>query len=230
MCGFRKEVLSGARAVILILLSWLPGQIQAGEIDLSVEQWQLLEYHGIPGHALSQAGDRLHIAVKRSASPVVQAFSTPLQATRLHIRAYIDGSVDLAGLPNGVVQGNQSFDDFRLRVGIIYEGNTTLDPFQLSIAPAWVRYLYRIVPEGTGIDHVEFLNSWTDHRLAGQQRQHPATPLWRERFLLETDPSGKINQTVMLEHDAQILGVWISSDGDDTGSCFNVYIEELTFL
>ena len=198
-------------------------QVYGKDISLDSADWNLLSYRSIPSHTISNSDGALKIAVKRSASPLVTMFPGKPSGRILEIEAKINGQLDLAKTP----QGEKGADDFRLRVGLIFAGEAVIDPFQLSLAPPWIKKLSSLLPEGTGISHVQFWNTYLDPNLANLQRNHPTSELWREHFILKVEQDGRIRQQVEIEETAELLGVWISTDGDDTGSCFDVRIEKL---
>ncbi|MBX2867124.1 MAG: hypothetical protein KTR18_00505 [Acidiferrobacterales bacterium] len=193
------------------------------DISLDTKDWHLLSYRGIPSHTISNTQGALSVSVKRSASPLITLLDNPRSVKELDIKATIVGDLVLSE----VTQGNKGADDFRLRVGLIFAGHTVVDPFQLSVAPSWIKRLHTLLPKNLGVSHVQFWNTYLDASLANQQRIHPTTDRWRENFVLEVDAEGKIQQRLEISETAKLLGIWISSDGDDTGSCFEVKIERL---
>jgi len=196
----------------------------AAEVSLNPSDWHLLSYRGIPSHRILSKEHGMKIEVKRSASPLVALLPEPTVASELMIRAAIDGDLNLSKQP----QGSKGADDFRLRVGLIYEGNQALDSFQLALAPSWLKRLAKLLPDGTGVSHVQFLNTYSDPELRNLERTHPTTQLWQERFILDVNQMGKIDQRITVADAAKVIGIWISTDGDDTDSCFDVIIEQIS--
>ncbi len=198
--------------------------VHALQIPLEPGPWQILGYRGIPVNEVDFSGDDMEIGVNGSAGAIVYPLKVVGRYGRLHVDAVIHGRVDLGSN----VQGGKGGDDFRLRVGLVYAGDKTLNFFQRTVAPKWIRTLYALAPKGSGISRVEFYNTWQDPVLEGRVRPHPTTDIWREHFVLETDSAGRVNQTLAIPTDADIVAVWISSDGDDTGSSYNVRIHSLS--
>jgi hypothetical protein len=209
---------------ILITLSACALQTAVAlEIPLEEDRWQVLEFRQIPAHGIAFDQGVMQIQVSGSAGVIMLPLERPGRFSRLHVKARIDGRVDLDGVPQGAEGG----DDFRLRVGLVYAGEKTLNFIQRSIAPEWIRRLYALAPEGSGISRVEFFNTWQDPVLEGERREHPTSESWREHFVLPTSETGGIATGVEIPTDADIVAVWISTDGDDTGSSFRVSIERL---
>ncbi|MGF1642799.1 MAG: hypothetical protein ACFCUJ_04090 [Thiotrichales bacterium] len=192
------------------------------EIPLDAASWRILAYSNRPANEL-RFGDGMTINVSGSASPVVYALPSPLRVGTVHLRATIDGDVAL----DGRVQGGPGADDFLLRLGLVYEGEQRLGFVQRRLAAPWVRELHALAPPDTGISRVEFLNIHSDPRIAGLQRDHPLASILKERFILERPADGRIDVSFPVPTDARVLAVWLSADGDDTGSAFSVTLHRI---
>jgi len=212
------------RSLILIYGMVVSNISFSAEVSLDPSDWHLLSYRGIPSHRIFSKEQGMKIEVKRSASPLVALLPQPTVANELMIRAAIDGDLNL----HNQAQGTKGADDFRLRVGLIYEGDQALDSFQLALAPSWLKRLARLLPDGTGVSHVQFLNTYSDPILQNLERTHPTTKLWQEKFILDVNQMGKIDQRITVADAAKVIGIWISTDGDDTNSCFDVIIEQIS--
>jgi len=212
------------RSLILICGMVVSNISFSAEVSLDPSDWHLLSYRGIPSHRIFSKEQGMKIEVKRSASPLVALLPQPTVANELMIRAAIDGDLNL----HNQAQGTKGADDFRLRVGLIYEGDQALDSFQLALAPSWLKRLARLLPDGTGVSHVQFLNTYSDPILQNLERTHPTTKLWQEKFILDVNQMGKIDQRITVADAAKVIGIWISTDGDDTNSCFDVIIEQIS--
>ncbi len=200
-----------------------PLSLQALDIPLEPDGWQVLAYRNIPNNQVRFLKEGMEVQVDGSAGAIIFPLSAPDRFNKLHVRAKIQGTINL----DGHIQGERGSDDFRLRIGLVYAGQKTLNFLQWSIAPRWIRKLYALAPKDTGISRVEFYNTWQHPSLKGQQRFHPTTSLWREHFLLMTDPEGGIDQSLVVPTDADVIAVWISIDGDDTDSSYQVTIQSL---
>ena len=172
------------------------------------EGWTDWGFRGIPRHVVTRSAEGLRIAVVRSAGPVVYRLPAPLAVTGLTAIGRIDG--DLA--VSGPMQGQPQHDDYALRVGLVTKGTRRLGRLQRLFAPEWVRNLYDLVPAGSGLSDVQFFNLGVDGAPRGRERQHPLHELLR----------------VALDAPVETLGIWIGSDGDDTGSTFSLLLTSLT--
>ena len=111
------------------------------------------------------------VEVAQSASPLIHPLPGPLNVSEISVSAQIVGDIQLAGRK----QGEEDTDDFVFRLGLVHEGEQTLNFLQRSIAADWIKKLYNLAPEGTGISNISFYNVYSDDRLANQVREHPLT-------------------------------------------------------
>ena len=72
----------------------------------------------------------------------------------------IKGTVDqLVNIPSPEKQGEKNWDDFNLRLGLVLLGSHTLKWYQEVLAADWVKEMFKLAPEGQGIDRIYFLNA-----------------------------------------------------------------------
>ena len=201
----------------------------AGVIALPLQQqdrWQVLEYSGLPANGVVFDARGMSVSVSRSASPIIY----PLPGSRPVHAVEVSGELsDLLKLEEKV-QGQTGADDFSLKMGLVLGGDKTLNFFQRLASPDWIRTLYALAPKGSGIDHILFLNAVQDEQLLGDQRQHPLSPLILERNVWLLDRSGPFELSYELETPRDVVAVWISIDGDDSGSEFSVLIRNLLLI
>ncbi|MTI15503.1 hypothetical protein [Sansalvadorimonas verongulae] len=165
----------------------------------------------------------MSIHVNQSASPLIYPFSQPVALQEIALTLHIQGEINLSGRK----QGEEGADDFLFRLGVVYEGDRRMGRFQRLMAPQWIKTLFALAPEGTGIDYISFYNVYSDHRLAGQERVHPASQLLKEHFVEPQTDDGHVTMKVSPESGKRVLGLWLSSDGDDTASEYSVQINSL---
>ncbi len=215
----------------LLLSCCLPGNSYAlPPVSIPLDQadgWQVLEYSGIPSHEIDFTPDGMIIAVRQSASPVIFPIE-PQIVTTLKVSAEIAGVFRLKPYR----QGDKGNDDFLLRVGLVYEGDQTLNFIQRSFAAKWIKVLFDLAPRGTGVERIQFYNAYSDPLLTDTARVHPLSELMSEHFITYVpeavaDELRTIQFEVQPETDRRVLALWISSDGDDTKSSFRVKIHEI---
>ena len=198
----------------------------AGVIALPLQQqdrWQLLEYSSLPANRVEFGARGMSISVNRSASPIIYPLPGPRPVRAVEVRGELSELLDL----EGKTQGQTGADDFCLKIGLVLAGDKTLNIFQRMASPGWVRTLYALAPKGSGIDHILFLNAVQDGQWLGQRREHPLSPLIRERNVWLVDRSGPFELSYELEAVREVVAVWISIDGDDSGSEFSVLLRDL---
>lgn len=186
--------------------------------------WQLLEYDGIPANQVTFGEQGMLIAVDRSASPIILPLSEPQSVSRITVTGELDGLLKLeAGR-----QGLEGADDFSVKIGLVVAGDKRLNFMQRMVSAEWVKTLFDLAPEDAGIDHILFLNAVQSESQLGHQRQHPLSDLIYERYVWLLDRSGAFDLEYELETPKDIVAVWLSIDGDDSGSSFSTMIKRLT--
>jgi hypothetical protein len=140
----------------------------------------------------------------------------------------VKGSINgLINLPEQGVQGEKTFDDFALRIGLVIKGDKRLNWFQRSVAPEWVLTLYGLAPKKVGIDQILFLAATQQDEKLDTQRAHPLSDLINEKFVWKLDQEGEFSFEVDLPESKDVLAVWLSSDGDDTDSVYQITYNEI---
>ena len=188
------------------------------------EGWQLLHYSNIPPNSVDFSTRGLRIQVDHSAAPLVYPLSAPMAVARLAVRGRVDG--DLRVAPQR--QGEEGFDDYVLRAGLVLTGSRRLGFFRRMFAPAWVKRLHAVALPNEGISKVRFFNIGTDPGQIGQRRVHPLSDLFEEEVVTVLRTDGTFELDVPLIPPVEAVAVWLSSDGDDTGSVFTVLVERIT--
>ncbi len=186
-----------------------------------------MSFRKIPANTVRFADDGLHIAVDKSASPLVHKLAAPLAIRGVRIRASWQGTLDL---PAGAVQGQVSADDFVLKAGLVEAGPQTLNWVQRRVAAPWIKTLFKLAPKGSGVERIHFLSTTQDAALLGTQRVHPLSELLYESRITRLSNPGEFELYQSFDEPVEILGLWLSADGDDTGSRFDVLIHQITFM
>lgn len=198
----------------------------SGVISLPLNEqtgWQILQYSKLPPHRIrfSQAG--LEIMVDGSAMPLIYPLTAPARINAIRVKGRIEGSLRVPAAR----QGEEKFDDYAFRIGLVEPGERTLNFAQRQFAARWVRKLFELAPKGRGISRIHFFNVGTDKSQIGRRRQHPLSELIVEQVVAVPGPDGRFDFAHRLDRPIETLAVWLSSDGDDTGSRFNIVVEEI---
>ncbi|MFK8016864.1 MAG: hypothetical protein AB8G17_15665 [Gammaproteobacteria bacterium] len=211
--------------IFLLLAMWFCVPALALEIPVGdLDRWTTLSFRNIPANTVTARGGSLEVSVARSASPLVHKLDRPVTITGVTIRARWQGELSL---PDGVVQGTEGFDDFVLKVGIVEAGDQTLNWVQRRIAPAWIKRLFKLAPEGSGVKRIHFLSTTQQAALVGSERVHPLSELLFETRVHQLPEPGVLEWTYRFDEPVETLGLWLSLDGDDTASAFQVSIDQI---
>ena len=199
-------------------------RLRALVLPLDTENgWQVLKYSKLPPHRIRFSPAGLEMTVEASAMPLIYPLPERLRVSEIRVIGRVDGALRL---PPGR-QGEQSFDDYAFRIGLVEPGERTLNFVQRQLAAAWVRKLFELAPKGSGISKIHFFNVGADKAHIGRQRQHPLSDLLLETVLALPAPDGRFDFTHTLDRPLETIAVWLSSDGDDTGSKFTVLVERI---
>jgi hypothetical protein len=196
-------------------------------IDIPVdnlENWAEAAYRGIPPNVVTVENGAIHIDVNQSSSPLIYGFDKPRRLSGFTVLASWSGRLDL---PAGEVQGNASADDFVLKFGLVTAGDTRLNWFQRRVAADWILRLHELAPKGSGVNNIRFFSTTRQPELVGVTRTHPLSKLFHEERILHLEETGPFELTRSFDEPVETLGLWISSDGDDTGSAFQVTIHRI---
>jgi hypothetical protein len=187
--------------------------------------WKTLSYWNISANAVTVNDEALHIAVRKSASPLVYKMVVPLTVTAVTIDASWDGELRI---PANTVQGERGADDFVLKFGVVEAGGRTLNWLQRQIAPGWAQQLFKLAPAGTGVGRINFLSTTQQPELLGSTRVHPLNDLLYETRVTYLPSVGEFSMSYRFPEPVEVLGLWISADGDDTASSFDLQIRRIT--
>lgn len=166
----------------------------------------------------------MNVRVDKSASPLIHALNSSRKVVGFHIKGEFRG---LPSFPDVARQGEKGADDYALRIGFVIPGNKRLSGFKKLLAPQWIKSLYEKVPEGSGVDHIEFFNVTQSPRQLGLRRIHPLSDLIEENFFAQVSRAGTFDYEYTLKTPLEAAAIWISIDGDDTKSAFDVLISTL---
>ncbi len=194
-------------------------------LDLSNGSWQSLNYQNIPANNVTQLESGLKISVEASASPLIYLFDQAQTIQDVVVRGTMG---DLPNIPAEDNQGDIGADDFPFRLGLVLSGDKTLSFGQKLISPEWVKTLFSLAPQGTGIDQVMFLNLTNPEPIDWDMREHPfSNGLFKEIIAGHVNADESFVMRYQLPQEREVLGLWISADGDDTNSAFSLELSEI---
>lgn len=190
----------------------------------SLTDWKTEKFSSVPKNETTASPNGLFVQVKSSAGPLIFPLKSKTKIAGFKIRGEFQG---LPKISNPSLQGEKGFDDYPLRLGFVVPGEKKLSGFKKLIAAQWVKNLFEQVKDGTGIDSVRFFNITQNSQQVGKTRKHPASDLFQETFFAEVKLSGPFAYDFQFEEPLDAIAIWLSIDGDDTKSTFDVLISGL---
>ena len=187
----------------------------------SQKGWQNLSFSKIPANAVTFSDRGLQVEVNGSASPLIYPFKEKLLISSVTLKGQVNRLIDFKGKR----QGDEGFDDYVLRLGLVIPGQQTLNWAQRQLAAAWVLKLFSLAPAGAGIDHIYFLNLGQTPGDRGRMRQHPLSELIKEKNEWVMTEPGQFQLTAAFDRPKEAAALWISIDGDDTKAKFTTQLE-----
>lgn len=211
--------------ILLLFFLSLPlyAKTEWTEVPFQKEQWQVLQFNRIPPHHISFKKDQLEINVEKSAAPLIYPFPQERIIEEIELDLTIKGKLSL----KKIEQGQKTNDDFLFRLGLVYQGAKKLNFFQRLSSPTWVKKLFALAGDKTGIENITFYNVYSDQRLANKSREHPFSELLIENYSIPA--AENIRTQFKTKNVKKVLAFWISSDGDDTDSSFQVIINKIRY-
>ena len=198
------------------------------EIPLKLDdpRWQVLMFDNIPANQVSQTENGLKIKINKSASPLIYVFDEPQTIMSVSAMGQM-GQLPL--IPKDQQQGEKGADDYPLRIGLVIKGEKTLNFMQRLISAKWVKTLFDLAPDGTGIDHVLFLALSNGGSMPGTAvGVSKNSKLFAQTVVKQVNPEEPFDLSYTLDTSKSVLALWISADGDDTKSIFELEINSLT--
>jgi hypothetical protein len=202
-------------SIILIILCY--SALADQSIPLGLSAWEVLSYKGIPENEVSSDSGKLIIKVNASAGPIIHPLPKSIVIKSLSVNARVIGEINTGNF----VQGQKGADDFVFRIGLVLEGNKTLNFFQKAIAPSWIKKLHSLAKGSQGVDSIYFYNVVSQKELVGQSRSQENYSI----FLSSENKTFELNLKDLPSR--KVLALWISVDGDDTKSKFTTIIDSI---
>lgn len=190
------------------------------KVSLQEKDWVSVSYNKIAPNKTTFSNGLLTIEVNRSASPLAQRLEKPIK-----VRGFkIEGSI--VGLKKS--ETTDFDEDSVLRMGLVAVGKNTLTGVKKWIAANWVKQLFTLAPEGLGLDRIYFFNITDRQALLGKERTHPASQLISEKISYLHQGEGQYFFSQVLPVAIETAAIWLSVDGDQSGSVFKNTISQMT--
>lgn len=193
----------------------------AGALVIPLHQdgaWTQLQFNKIPVNEVQFSREQLTVKVSKSASPLIYRLAEVKMVSSLK------WNVEVRGVPPN--SGEQFPEDFPLRVGLVAQGDKTMNRLQRWAAADWVKKLFDLTPKAQGLDKIHFYNLDSQSRWLGSSRTHPKSDLMYESVVASLkDGKSKFEST--LPKKLPVAALWISIDGDNTDAQYDLVIKEL---
>lgn len=187
------------------------------------DSWQILKFSNLPPHQIKFNEKGLLVNVVKSSSPLIHPLPQRMEVKALKVSGEIIGRLDL----KGKTQGEKGADDFELRIGLVLQGNKNLNWAQRLVAADWIKKLHSLAPSQAGIEEILFLNAVQDKSLVSFERRHPLSDLLKEHYVWFVEKEGRFVFQHKFPHAQKTLALWLSIDGDDTRSEYQVLIDHI---
>jgi hypothetical protein len=212
------------------LILWINVSPIANAIEIPLQlddpHWQILMFDNIPANQVSQTRDGLKIEINKSASPLIYVFDEPQTVKSVSAMGKMG---QLPAIPMHQQQGDKGADDYPLRIGLVIEGEKTLNFMQRLISAEWVKTLFDLAPDGTGIDHVFFLTLSNGGEMPGSAvGESKKSGLFAQTVVKQVNPNESFDLYYTLDTSTRVIALWISADGDDTESMFELEINSIS--
>ena len=186
---------------------------------LGEKDWVILSYNKIPPNKVTFSDGGFLVNVKSSAGPIVHK----LEGAKRVIGFSIKGK--LAGLKK--LEAGGFDEDSVFRLGLVAAGSQTLTGPRRWFAADWVKKLFSLAPEGSGLDKIYFFNLTNRADLVGKLRTHPKSNLIVEDIFASQNQEGIFAVSKKLTAPIDTVALWISIDGDDSKSEFQTSVSEI---
>ncbi len=187
-------------------------------VSLGSSNWEELKFEGIPANRTTFGGAGISIEVNESASPLVHIFPSAKS-----IRG-----IEVTGSVNGDPNWSTTADDSLLRVGVIQQGEKRLSAIQKLTAPDWLLRVDELVgANGSGVASIHCYHLASDENRIGEKQMNPNSSIFEEIIQAAPDSDGKFKIVAEFPDPIDSPGLWLLSDGDDSGSSFQIRIESI---
>lgn len=207
----------------------IPSHLLAVVLQLAwvAPEWREITFGDIPANRAVFAADSLRIEVRGSTSALVKQLPENFVAGGVVVSGRIDGEL---AIPESELWADE-YDDAYLRIGLIEAGGKRLTPLQRIAAPRWIRDLEELFGrDGGGIGKIRCALLAPHSSWVGETRTNPKAALFEEFVAGAPGADGAFRIEWRWNEPAEIVGLWLQADGDDTGSDFNLTIESVTIL
>lgn len=190
----------------------------------SPADWHSLQFRRIPPIETQLTEDRLTLKVRSSAGGLVRQLPRGTQVQSLIVTGSVEGElkVDADRL------WQKGHEDAYLRVGLIVAGGRPLGTLERLMAPAWIVTMDKVLcADGRAPAAIRNHLLIPHAAWIGQQRPNPHMAQLVDHMVTTPDANGRFTMRVDLPETMELVGLWLMTDGDDSGSTFTVTVDSL---
>ena len=208
------------KIIIFAAAIWSYTARAAIEIPFESAKWISLSYNKIPANKVKFEELVLKVKVSKSAGPIVYKLPEVKNISGFKLKGKLIGVKK--------IESREFDEDSILRVGVVASGKKTLSGIKRMFAADWVKKLFSLAPANSGLDKIYFYNVTNRAKLMGESREHPKSDLILETISKTVEDAGAFEMDIEFKKTLPVAAVWLSIDGDDTSSEFEIEISELS--
>jgi hypothetical protein len=199
----------------------------AGVLALPVQdlsKWNQEAFSKKKSNQFAVENGALLVSVKKSASPLFFQLTEKKNIKGFKVVGEFRG---LPQFKDPLLQGTKGSDDYPFRLGLVVPGTKTLSGIYKFVAAKWVQRIYSLLPKAAGLDRIEFFNVSQNNKELGLRRTHYSSDLIKESIVQIQNTPGPFTLEHTFPQPIEALAIWISIDGDDTQSEFDVLLSSI---
>jgi hypothetical protein len=188
-------------------------------LPLDSNSWVQLSFNKIPPNQVKFKESSILIDVNDSSSPLIYPIKKPKRIKGFKVKGHVVGKI---------APQQQGFEeDVYLRFGLIQTGQKKLNTFQRLFAANWVKQLFDLAPKDKGLEIIRFFNLTDQKDKLSMSRLYPGTDLMEELVHTLLQEDGQFTMYHQFPEEIEIAGLWLSSNGDQAQSKFNIQIDSI---
>ena len=187
------------------------------KVSFEKTKWTELKFSNFSPNKVEYSSDSIKVIVASSASPLVYKLDQIVDVGNFEVSLNIKGSIP---------ESKEFEEDSYFRLGFVVLGDKHLGSIAKFFAPKWAQELFKLAPEGAGLDKIYFYNIGTSKNHLDKERINPRSEYMYEKIIAIKD-SESMDIKYTLAKSLKTAALWISIDGDTTSSKFTTEIKSI---
>jgi hypothetical protein len=210
--------------VFLLFVIWLqPNGLLAGSteeiLDLKADNFEHIEFKRIKQSRYSFHEQQLQVDVEGSSSFLMKSFDRVSEVKKVSFKWRANGAPKIK---DALHEEQKQGDDAVFKLGLLLEGN---DSFSNPFVPAWVKRVDGLLKYPS--EDMIYLVADSKH----EPGQHWTNPYNKRVTMIAiesvNDTQGWQRSSYYFDVPVKVVGIWLMSDGDNTGSSFTANIKDI---